>query len=90
MSNTIPENPQVLVGEPVPVTIVEAPKKPGKFKTALRHPIQTTKRHRVAAAATAGVVLGSVATLLLCKSDDEIDLDADANLELDLDSDDTV
>lgn len=64
--------------------VLETPKQPGKLKTSLRHPIQTVKRHKIAAATTVGVALGSVATLLLTAkkdSDSDAEIDDSASIE---------
>lgn len=89
MSNPTTE-PNVIKGAPV-ITPTEpvlepAPKQPGKFKTAVRHPIQTVKRNKAAFAASAGVALGSVATFLLMHKDENEDADASENTDASDDS----
>lgn len=69
MSNN-PINPTPVVTEPV-VPTTEPIKVPGKFKTALKHPVATARRHKTTIAVTAGVALGSVATFLLTKKDED-------------------
>lgn len=71
MSNPTPKNTQTPIVEgtvvtetPAPAT-EEAPKAPSKLKHAIKHPIQTVKKHSTAAAALAGGATVAVAALLL-------------------------
>lgn len=82
MSNSTPLPIEQILETEAPV--LETTKQPGKLKTALRHPIHTVKRHKIAVATLAGVALGSVATYLLTAkldSDAGISLDASASTE---------
>lgn len=74
MSNTAPKTPEVIesvVVTDVPTLLTETVKAPGKVKTALRHPIQTIKRHSVVSTALVASAAGAAVALLLTKSDSE-------------------
>lgn len=91
MSNN-PTTATTVPAEPVVPTITtpETPKVDGKFKTALKHPVATARRHKTTIAVTAGVALGSVATFLLTKKDEDV-IEANDSADEDVDSDsDTV
>jgi hypothetical protein len=64
-----PTTPEVIeatvVIETDPSIVTVTPKTPGKVKTALRHPIQTIKRHNVVTTAVIAATAGVVSTLLL-------------------------
>lgn len=78
--NKTEKTPTVIIGETVPPTEstapAPAPKAPGKFKTAITHPIVTAKRHKTAITLTLGAVAGSVATMLLSKDGSEKPIDS--------------
>ncbi len=84
MSNPTPKTPEVIesvvVTDATP-TVTEVPKTPGKVKTALRHPIQTIKRHNVVSTALIACAAGVASTLFFVKkdSDDEGSVSEDSS-----------
>lgn len=68
-----PTTPEVIEATVIidadPNTVHITPKTPGKVKTALRHPIQTIKRHNVVSTALAGLAVGVASTLLYVRAD---------------------
>jgi hypothetical protein len=94
MSNPTPQTPEVtpsvVVPDAIPVTIVEAPKAPGKVKTAFRHPIQTIKRHSVVSTALIASAVGAAAALLLTKDSDDVNGGDETTTSDDSDTPDNV
>lgn len=82
MSNDTPQTPAVVEGvvvtDATPTTPM-VPKAPGKLVTALKHPVQTMKRHKSAVLVSFGVACGSVATFMLCKKDPEVEASDESN-----------
>lgn len=82
MSNETPvQTPQVHTVTTVPPTNVPPtdtePKKPGKFRTALRHPIVTVQRHKTAVLLATGAAAGAVSVALLSNTKVRVEIEKD-------------
>ena len=94
MSNPTPKDHTVVastvVTDATPTPAPDAPKAPGKVKTALRHPFQTIKRHSVVSTALIAGAVGVAGTLLLSKDDKDEDGGEDTTAPDDMDLPDNI